>query len=470
MRASSQGPVVVASDHGGYRLKEAIKRWLTANTVQVLDVGTDSEQSCDYPVFARRAAQAVADGRAWRGVVVDGAGIGSAMVCNKVPGVRAGMAFSEATARNAAEHNGAQVLTLGSGYLDEDAAIRIVRVFLETDCTVDRHLRRVSMIEGPHGAAGDLRGSRAAGTVGAMNPGDHETLVQAIIKVLAGNPALMAGFSPAGAPAMQCTTCNPCNGHCAAKGPAAVRTLIGGKISDARISGSLGIALPPRDLAGIIDHTLLKPSATYDDIDRLCDEAARCGFMSVCVNPLYVRRCADRLRGQSPLVCTVIGFPLGATPKENKALEARRAIRDGAKEIDMVISVGALRSGDHRHVYDDIRVVSEVARDGGAILKVIIETALLTDEEKIAACVLAKRARAHFVKTSTGFAKGGATVADVALMAEAVEYKLEVKASGGIRDAADAQKMVAAGATRIGASVGLKISGCDSTASSSDAY
>jgi deoxyribose-phosphate aldolase len=175
------------------------------------------------------------------------------------------------------------------------------------------------------------------------------------------------------------------------------------------------------------------------------------------VNPVHVKRCANRLRGSSVLVCTVIGFPLGATPSEGKALEARRAIRDGARELDMVINVGALKSGDHRAVYDDIRVVSEVARDAGVLLKVIIETSLLSDEEKIAACVAAKKARANFVKTSTGFAKGGATAHDVALMAEAVEHKLGVKASGGVSSVADARKMILAGATRIGASVGVKI-------------
>jgi deoxyribose-phosphate aldolase len=213
----------------------------------------------------------------------------------------------------------------------------------------------------------------------------------------------------------------------------------------------------PEDLAKLIDHTLLRPEATYDDIDKLCDEARRYGFASVCVNPMHVKRCVARLKGASSVVCTVIGFPLGATPSENKALEARRAIREGAREIDMVLPIGALRSGDHRYVYDDIRIVAEVAREGRALLKVILETALLNDEEKIAACIAAKRARADFVKTSTGFSKGGATVHDVALMAKAVDHQLGVKASGGVGSAADAQKMVQAGATRIGASVGVKI-------------
>ena len=224
-----------------------------------------------------------------------------------------------------------------------------------------------------------------------------------------------------------------------------------------RLASAPGLGAVPEDIAKYIDHTLLKPDATYADIDKLCDEARRFGFASVCVNPVHVKRCADKLRGSSSLVCTVIGFPLGATPPEVKALETRRAIRDGAREIDMVVAIGALKSGDHKYVYEDIRTVAEAAHDGRAILKVILETALLTDEEKIAGCVAAKKARADFVKTSTGFAKGGATVHDVTLMATAVDQKLGVKASGGVGSVDDARKMIQAGATRIGASVGVKI-------------
>jgi deoxyribose-phosphate aldolase len=228
-------------------------------------------------------------------------------------------------------------------------------------------------------------------------------------------------------------------------------------VPGARVSAALGASNVPGDIASLIDHTLLKPNATYADIDQLCDEARQYGFASVCVNSLYVKRCADRLSGSSVKTCSVIGFPLGATPKEVKALEARRAIRDGARELDMVIAIGALKSADHRAVYEDIRIVAEAARDGGAMLKVILETGLLNDEEKIAACVLSKKARADFVKTSTGFGHGGATAHDIALMAQAVDHKLGVKASGGVKSMADAQAMVAAGATRIGASVGVKI-------------
>jgi deoxyribose-phosphate aldolase len=467
---SPNGPVVLASDHGGFALKEAIKRHLGGRAVTVLDLGTHSTDACDYPVFARAAAEAVARGEAQRGIIVDGAGIGSGMVANKVPGVRAGMAFDLATAKNAREHNDANVLTLGAGYLSEETALKIVDVFLSSDCSVDRHKRRVSMIDAlDHGR---LRWGETPPTPWpsrrlpvasekpsmASAPSDYESLVATIAQVLTANPALLAPFLGAGGGAPvhcvggQCIGC----GHCVSKRTDVVRGFIGGA-RDVRLMGSPGIDAVPEDLAKLIDHTLLRPEATYADIDKLCDEARSFGFASVCVNPMHVRRCAERLRGASSVVCTVIGFPLGSTPPEVKALEARRALRDGAREVDMVLAIGALKSGDHRYVYDDIRIVAEAAHEGRALLKVILETALLTDEEKVAACVAAKRARADFVKTSTGFSKGGATAHDVALMAKAVDHALGVKASGGVGSAADARKMLEAGATRIGASVGVKI-------------
>jgi deoxyribose-phosphate aldolase len=225
----------------------------------------------------------------------------------------------------------------------------------------------------------------------------------------------------------------------------------------ARVAGQRAPGRQERSLAKYIDHTLLRANATYAEIDQLCDEARQYGFASVCVNPVHVRRCQLSLRGSDVKTCTVIGFPLGATPKEVKALEARRALRDGAQELDMVINIGALKSGDLHSVYEDIRLVREAAHEGNALLKVIIETALLTDDEKVAACQQAARVRVDFVKTSTGFSTKGATSEDVALMAQAVGHKLGVKASGGVRTAGDAQKMIAAGATRIGASVGINI-------------
>ncbi|MCK4413325.1 MAG: deoxyribose-phosphate aldolase [Candidatus Eisenbacteria sp.] len=214
----------------------------------------------------------------------------------------------------------------------------------------------------------------------------------------------------------------------------------------------------PQDIAGYIDHTLLKPDATDAQIRELCAEAREHRFAAVCVNPIWARLVAQELAGSGVRTCCVVGFPLGATYPETKALEARRAIREGAREIDMVINIGALKGGDDAQVLADIRAVVEACRDGSARCKVILETALLTDEEKRRASQLARRARAHFVKTSTGFGPGGATVEDVALMAAEVRGGgMEVKASGGIRSYPDVERMIAAGATRIGASAGVAI-------------
>jgi deoxyribose-phosphate aldolase len=210
-------------------------------------------------------------------------------------------------------------------------------------------------------------------------------------------------------------------------------------------------------LARAIDHTLLKPDAQLADIDKLCAEARTHHFASVCVNGVYVRRCAAALAGTEVAVCAVVGFPLGASAPEVKAFEARRAIEDGACEIDMVLCVGALKSGDDAYVEADIATVAETCHGLGAKLKVILETCLLTDEEKERACRAAVRARADFVKTSTGFSTGGATVADVALMRRTVGPVMGVKASGGVRDAAGARQLLQAGATRLGASASVAI-------------
>src|SRR5687767_12809111 len=224
-----------------------------------------------------------------------------------------------------------------------------------------------------------------------------------------------------------------------------------------RIGVVLGDTATAHDWASLIDHTLLKPEATESDIRQLCDEAARFGFASVCVNPGWVKAATEFLRGTGVPVCTVIGFPLGATLPDVKAYEARRAIFNGAREVDMVINVGALKSGDDCAVEDDIRAVTEAAHENDVLCKVIIETALLTNEEKVRACLAAKNAGADFVKTSTGFSKGGATVDDIALMRRTVGSALGVKASGGVKGIEDARAMFEAGATRIGASVGVKI-------------
>ncbi|NNF53075.1 MAG: deoxyribose-phosphate aldolase [Acidimicrobiales bacterium] len=226
----------------------------------------------------------------------------------------------------------------------------------------------------------------------------------------------------------------------------------------------------PLDLAKYIDHTALKPETTADDIDQLCQEAEQYQFASVCVNPTWVKRAATKLRGSNVKVCSVIGFPLGASTSEVKALEARRAIRDGAREVDMVINVGALKSGDHQTVLVDIAKVVDSAHEAGAIVKVILETSLLTDAEKVVASSLAKKAKADFVKTSTGFGGGGATVYDVALMRETVGPDMGVKASGGVRTKSDVEDMIAAGATRIGASAGVQIVDANEGDSSGHSY
>jgi deoxyribose-phosphate aldolase len=230
----------------------------------------------------------------------------------------------------------------------------------------------------------------------------------------------------------------------------------------------------PDGVGRMIDHTLLKPDATRMDIEKLCREAAEFRFATVCVNPAWVALAARLLRGTGVGVCSVVGFPLGATTPDVKSYEARRAIFDGASEIDMVINVGALKSGDFRTVECDIEAVVGPCREAGAGSKVIIEAALLTDDEKIAACTLAKAAGADFVKTSTGFGPGGATVADVALMRKVVGAEMGVKAAGGVRDLEGLKAMVAAGATRVGASAGVKIvqeaKGQKPAASQSSAY
>ena len=224
-----------------------------------------------------------------------------------------------------------------------------------------------------------------------------------------------------------------------------------------RIASTLGIAPTDGSLAHMIDHTILKPDATQDQIAQLCYEARKHGFASVCINPTNVKLCAQLLEGSDVLVCTVVGFPLGATPTEVKVFEAQQAVRDGATEVDMVINVGALKSRDYELVERDIASIARACHAGNAILKVIIEAALLTDEEKVIACQLSKVAEADFVKTSTGFGPGGATVEDVALMRRVVGPAMGVTAAGGIRTFETAQKMIAAGASRIGASASVKI-------------
>jgi len=246
-----------------------------------------------------------------------------------------------------------------------------------------------------------------------------------------------------------------CRTDCLHKCPDGLRRLV--ECGAERFGIQFGAPPVANDLSKYIDHTLLKPDATEAQIRQLCKEAEQFHFATVCVNPTWVRLCAQLLKGTDVGVCTVVGFPLGATPADVKAYEARRAIFDGAHEVDMVINVGLLKSGHDALVLDDVCQVAAAVHDGCGHLKVIIETALLTDDEKVKACTLAKQAGADYVKTSTGFGPGGATAQDVALMRRVVGTDVGVKAAGGIRDLAAAQQMIAAGATRVGASAGVKI-------------
>jgi deoxyribose-phosphate aldolase len=251
-------------------------------------------------------------------------------------------------------------------------------------------------------------------------------------------------------------TCERCRnwGVSGVRGPEETRALA--EAGASRVVATVGYCPASDGLSSLIDHTLLKPDATREEIERLCREAAQFCFASVCVNPNWVPRCREMLRDSGVKVCTVCGFPSGAHLPDVKAYEARRAAETGAEEVDMVINVGALKSKDYALVEQDIRgVVQSVGKH--VIVKVILETSLLTRDEKIMAATLAKAAGADFVKTSTGFAGGGATVEDVRLLRETVGPELGVKASGGIRTQEDAKAMVAAGATRIGASAGIKI-------------
>lgn len=252
-----------------------------------------------------------------------------------------------------------------------------------------------------------------------------------------------------GAPGEDCSSC----GSCVVRRPWSVRAMEGAGAM--RVGAPAGIGAVPADMAKLIDHTLLKPEASREEVVKLCEEARKHRFASVCVNTTWVPLCKAMLANTSVMVCAVVGFPLGAMTPAAKAYEAREAVRQGAREIDMVINIGALKSRDYETVFEDIcRVVKASAPAG---VKVILETSALTQEEKIIACALSKLAGAAFVKTSTGFGKGGATVEDVALMRSLVGSELGVKASGGVRTAEDVVKMAAAGANRIGASASVAI-------------
>jgi deoxyribose-phosphate aldolase len=266
-----------------------------------------------------------------------------------------------------------------------------------------------------------------------------------------GPPAKAAAVAAAGDDEI----CPDCDLNCAEKCARKTRAVV--EAGADRISCGPSVVELEAGFAALIDHTLLKPEASREDIRKLCQEAVRFGFASVCINPWNVPLAAELVRGTKVKVCTVIGFPLGATLPRIKIQEAEEAIKLGAQEVDMVLNIGALKSGQDEVVESDIRAVVDVAHRGGAICKVIFETSLLTVEEKVRASLASKRACADFVKTSTGFSTGGATAEDVALMRAVVGSEMGVKASGGVRTFNDLKKMVCAGATRIGASASVKI-------------
>ena len=401
--------IALGADHGGFELKQRLLEHLGKLGHAVRDCGTDGTAPVHYPPIAHAVASFVASGACDFGIMVDGAGIGSAMAANKVPGVRAAACYNDALARNSREHNDANVLTLGAGQTEFDAARSIVEVFLSAACTAERHRERVRMIADIEGR---YMGQSGRDSQVNLSPEDIARVASRVREILDQE----ARAAPARPP------------------------------------------IPPDRLAQLVDHTLLRPEATPADIEKLCDEARRYRFYSVCVNPANVQQARALLRGTPVKVCCVVGFPLGAQAPESKALEARRAIREGAQEVDMVINIGALKSSDDALVLRDIRRVVEACKDGRAVSKVILETALLSDAEKVRACELGMKAGADFVKTSTGFASGGATAEDVALMSRTVApRRLGVKASGGIRTYADVLRMVEAGATRVGCSSSVAI-------------
>ncbi len=446
--------IAIGADHGGFPLKEKLKSYLTDKGYIVDDCGTFGTDSVDYPKFAYAVAGKVAEGIADYGIMIDGAGIGSAMTANKVPGVRAAACYSEALANNAREHNNANLLTLGAGITDEKSARAIVDTFLQQECTVERHLRRVEMINeldklktinNP-----TVKKNSEVALNNNINNNDLEKISQRVREILNGNNS---------AQGTSCGTDMVCQcGVHVEKTPETYRKFMDFGVERISFEEGTGGDCVPEDIAHCIDHTILKPDATEQEIRKVCAEAREFKFASVCVSPSYVPVVAEELRGTEVKVCTVVGFPSGAHMPEIKAMETRRAIRDGAREIDMVINIGALKSRNDDLVYRDIRMVVEACEDGNAVSKVIIETAFLTDEEKVRACELAKKAKANYVKTSTGFGPGGATVNDVKLMKSVVgDAGMKVKASAGIRSYEDAEAMIKAGADRIGASASIKI-------------
>jgi len=264
---------------------------------------------------------------------------------------------------------------------------------------------------------------------------------------------LLSSGAPASVTVCTEDSCTNCQ-LCVTINPIGVKNILNSGAD--RVSATVGVVNVPADLASYIDHTLLKPEAVKSQFEQLCEEAAKYGFYSVCVNSYWADFCSRRLRGSDVKVCCVVGFPLGASDSRTKGFETRNAFENGASEIDMVINIGALKSGDLNEVEEDIRHVIRACRST-TVTKVILETCLLTDDEKVLACEISKKAGADFVKTSTGFSKAGATVQDIALMRRVIGPEMGVKAAGGVRTFDDAKLMIESGATRIGASASIKI-------------
>jgi deoxyribose-phosphate aldolase len=452
--------IAIGADHSGFELKENLRRHLQSKGFQVVDCGTDSPDPVDYPLIAYKVASLISQSACDKGILVDGAGIGSAMAANKLKNIRAAACYDLSTAKNSREHNDANVLTLGAGLIGTALARQIVDVWLTTHCTVERYLKRVQqikdiedgMISVDHSSS-ELKQENSIVEEYHLHPND----LQKIVEIIGNMVKEEFGFSLNDLSHFKQQVLMDGRGVGVEQNSSAMRDFI--NLGVQRFTSSLGNGHHiPQDIAQFIDHTLLKPDATKDDIHKLCEEALQYKFASVCVNPTYVSLASSILKSSPVKVCSVVGFPFGTHAPEIKALETRQAIRQGAKEIDMVINIGALKSEDDDLLFRDIRAVVEACEDGGALLKVIIEAALLTDEEKVKACQIARKARADYVKTSTGFGPGGATAQDVELMSHVVQdTKMGVKAAGGIRSYADVEKMIRAGATRVGASAGIQI-------------
>lgn len=401
--------IAIGADHGAFGVKEILKSYLIAAGYKVTDVGTDNGTTAvDYPDFAYAVARKVLSGECERGIMLDGAGIGSSMTCNKVHGIRAALCWNEKTIVNSRQHNNANVLTMGSGMHEPGEICSLAGLWLQTGFEGGRHWPRINKM--------------MAIEKNRRRKMDQDELAEKITKEVMNRLKELMKDQGAGMAAN---------------------------------SGSPQ-GITPEELAGYIDHTLLKPGAVNAQFDQLVSEALKYRFYSVCVNSSWVPYVAKKLRGSEVKICSVVGFPLGEMDSRSKAFETRNAIANGAHEIDMVMNVSALKSRNLKLVEEDIRAVKRACRSN-TVLKVIIETSLLTDEEKVLACEIARKADAGFVKTSTGFGGGGANVHDIELMRRVVGPDMGVKASGGIKDFKSAADLIRAGANRIGAGASVQI-------------